>query len=119
GQLSAEKLPSAVERNLLTRWLHATTDAEPALAQFDVTRHERRIEEFRHEDRRHLERSRKHIISVLEKRLPEPGFAPREVALLRRELQKKTRHLATRRLLQSIPELLPRLKSCFLMSPLS
>src|SRR5690606_3808202 len=52
-QLSPEELLPAVERNLLTRWLHATTDAEPALAQFDVTRHERLIERFRQEDRRH------------------------------------------------------------------
>jgi very-short-patch-repair endonuclease len=41
------------------------------------------------------------------------------VGILRRELAKKRRHMPTRRLIESMPTLLPRLKPCFLMSPLS
>src|SRR5690606_34266513 len=36
-----------------------------------------------------------------------------------REIGKKARHMAVRRLLQSLPTMLPRLKPCLLMSPLS
>ena len=39
--------------------------------------------------------------------------------LLRRELQKKTRHVPVRQLMQRLPSLLPKLKPCLLMSPLS
>lgn len=41
------------------------------------------------------------------------------MGILRRELQKKSRHLPTRKLIESIPNLMARLKPCFLMSPLS
>src|SRR5690606_10226146 len=62
------------------------------------------------------------VIARTEERLPPPGAqaaSASELQLLRREIGKKTRHIAVRRLLQSLPELLPRLKPCLLMSPLS
>ncbi len=119
GALDSANVTAALERNLLSRWLAATVDREPALREFEASGHDRLIEEFAGLDRRHLELSREYVLARLEERLPAPNFAPKEVALLRRELQKKMRHIATRRLLQSLPTLLPRLKSCFLMSPLS
>ncbi len=45
--------------------------------------------------------------------------ADSELGLLRRELQKKTRHTPVRQLIRGLPTLLPRLKPCLLMSPLS
>ena len=42
-----------------------------------------------------------------------------ELGLLRRELQKKARHVPVRQLMQRLPTLLPKLKPCLLMSPLS
>ena len=45
--------------------------------------------------------------------------AQSELGILRRELEKKRRHMPTRRLIEAMPNLLPRLKACFLMSPLS
>jgi very-short-patch-repair endonuclease len=42
-----------------------------------------------------------------------------ELGLLRREIGKKMRHIPVRQLLSRIPKLLPRLKPCVLMSPLS
>ena len=42
-----------------------------------------------------------------------------EIGLLRREIAKKMRHIPVRQLLNRIPNLLPRLKPCVLMSPLS
>jgi superfamily I DNA and/or RNA helicase len=42
-----------------------------------------------------------------------------EIGLLRKEIGKRMRHIPVRRLLAGIPKLLPRLKPCVLMSPLS
>jgi hypothetical protein len=42
-----------------------------------------------------------------------------EPGILLREIRKKTRHLPIRQLFERIPNLLPRLKPCLLMSPLS
>jgi superfamily I DNA and/or RNA helicase len=41
------------------------------------------------------------------------------VGILQRQLALKRGHLPVRRLVQKLPNLLPRLKPCFLMSPLS
>lgn len=42
-----------------------------------------------------------------------------EIGLLKRELNKKTRLMPTRRLIESLPVLLPLLKPCMMMSPLT
>jgi superfamily I DNA and/or RNA helicase len=47
-----------------------------------------------------------------------PG-ADSELGKLRRELTKQKRHMPIRQLVQSLPTLLPKLKPCLLMSPLS
>ena len=54
--------------------------------------------------------------------VPDPArgaVAGSELAVLLREVQKKRRHLPVRQLFQQIPGLVPRLKPCVLMSPLS
>lgn len=121
GKLEARQLPMALERNLLSRWLNAITDQEPVLRTFDRPSQERLTSEFATLDRRHLELSRDYVIACAEARLPAPNDpqAKSELQLLRREIAKKTRQMAVRRLLQSLPTLLPRLKPCLLMSPLS
>lgn len=119
GQLFAREVPDAQERTLLSRWLAAVTDEEEALRSFDARGQERQIDAFTALDREQQARSREYVTARLEQRLHAAPRAPKEEALLRRELQKKMRHLATRRLLQSLPTLLPHLKPCFLMSPLS
>lgn len=122
GKLRPEEIPPALERNLLLRWLNAVTDAEPTLRTFDRPSQERLASDFAELDRHHIELSRAYVIARTEERLPPPGAqaaSASELQLLRREIGKKTRHIAVRRLLQSLPELLPRLKPCLLMSPLS
>ena len=42
-----------------------------------------------------------------------------ELGIVKREVGKKRRHMAVRQLFQNIPNLLPRLKPCLLMSPMS
>jgi len=42
-----------------------------------------------------------------------------EVGILKYEIAKKRRHMPVRKLFGTIPNLLPRLKPCLLMSPLS
>lgn len=122
GRLAAQDVPAAFERNFLTRWLAEITDQEPALRSFDDRTQDRLVGDFAALDRHHLDLSRAWVIAKAEERLPPPGapaVAGGEMQILRREIAKKTRHMAVRRLLLSLPELLPRLKPCLLMSPLS
>jgi len=47
------------------------------------------------------------------------GISKLEIGLLRKEIGKRARHIPVRQLINRIPNLLPRLKPCVLMSPLS
>jgi very-short-patch-repair endonuclease len=92
------------------------------LRDFDGRHHHRTVERFRKADADHIDSARKHIIATLEAKLPRAGdaaAASSEPGILKRELAKKTKHKALRKLLSEIPNLLSRLKPCLLMSPLS
>lgn len=122
GGVPSEQLVCASERALLERWSAGLRDQEPALRGFDGSHHHRKVAQFRDLDHRWISLCRSFVLRHLESRLPvaAAGVAEgSEMGILLRETKKKTRHLAIRKLLQSIPTLLPRLKPCLLMSPIS
>jgi len=122
GAVRASELGQVFEKAVLRTWHAAAVDADPELRDFDPGRHTKRIAHFVELDRQHLVASRQHVASTLEAKLPSLGaaeIASSEPALIMREAQKKARHLPIRKLLQQIPSVLPRLKPCLLMSPMS
>lgn len=122
GEVVAKELEPALERNVLARWLTAVTAAEPLLDRFEGESHDRVRQRFIEADQAHMGLARQRAIQVLEARLPAPGAVASEsseLGVLLRELKKRARHLPVRKLLQTIPNLVRRLKPCFLMSPLS
>jgi hypothetical protein len=122
GVLSADELSRAFEKTVLSNWVSSLRESEPALRSFDGEAHHRAVERFRRLDREHLQLSRAFVVHQLEQQLPrssEEHPDSSETGILLRETCKKTRHVAVRRLLQEIPNLLRRLKPCLLMSPLS
>jgi very-short-patch-repair endonuclease len=122
GRLCAGELRHVFERSY-AEWFHAAvSEREPVLRDFFSPIHERRIEQFKAVDEEYVELTRQMVQARLEWRLPRASGAPMansEMGILRRELSKKRRHISIRRLLQQIPNLLPRLKPCLLMSPIS
>jgi very-short-patch-repair endonuclease len=122
GELTASLITTATERAILDAWTIAVRDAEAVLREFDGRRHDRHVEQFRVMDDHHIALGKAHVAAAIEARLPQPGdpaSRSSEPGILRREMEKKARHLALRKLLQQIPNLLVRLKPCLLMSPLS
>jgi very-short-patch-repair endonuclease len=104
-------------------WLKKAVDNEPVLCTFSSADHERKIGEFRQADERFQKLSQQYIVAKLSGQIPsgagiEPG-ADSELGRLRRELQKQRKHMPVRQLMQTLPTLLPKLKPCMLMSPLS
>ena len=97
-------------------------DGSEVLRTFAGPEHHRQVLRFRQLDKAHLDLGSDRVIWSLDQRLPrlrsevadgsEPGILLREAA-------KKTRHKSIRRLFSEIPNLLPRLKPCLLMSPMS
>lgn len=122
ARLEAKHLAAVFEKAVLRQWHAAAVDADPVLRDFDARKHSQGVALFRQLDEAQLDASRRHVIAELEQRLPSPNaadVATSEPSLIMREAQKRARHLPIRRLLREIPALLPRLKPCFLMSPLS
>lgn len=104
-------------------WVRKAIDREPVLCSFSSADHERKIIEFRQADERFQKLTEKYIVARLSGQIPAttaivPG-ADSEMGKLRRELQKQRKHMPIRQLVQSLPSLLPKLKPCLLMSPLS
>jgi len=122
GEFSSRELPSIFERSYTTWWYTSVTDTEPELSQFFSPEHERKIQRFCEVDEEYTELTSGLIAARLSERIPassESVLANSEMGFLMREIAKKRRHVSVRRLLQTIPNLLPRLKPCLLMSPMS
>ncbi len=119
--LPAEKLPSAFTRGFYQWWCDAIISTEPALCEFFSAAFEDKIRRFKEIDDQYTLQTRKEIQARIAARLPR-GQAQNptsEMGLLRRQLQMQRAQLPVRSLIQKIPNLLPRLKPCLLMSPIS
>ena len=81
------------------------------------------IQQFCDLDRKYMDLTCKMIFARLAADLPRRrgGHCPdgTELGILKHECEKKSRHKPVRMLLEQIPNLYPKLKPCFLMSPLS
>ena len=110
------------EHMLLTAWSQTVVGSDPVLSTFQPRTQDRRVARFQKLDRAHLNWGRRQIQERLAERAPDlEGRLPEssEAGVLRRQLRLKRRHMPLRKLFEAIPHLLPRLKPCLLMSPLS
>ena len=101
--------------------LDAIRNLEPDLYNFSGRNHQRLIERFRELDRDQLEITKKLIHARLLDLRPNAAWvaaASAEESILRREMNKR-RLKPLRKLFREIPDLLPRLKPCLMMSPLT
>lgn len=125
GKIQADQFRAIFERSFAQWWVNTLTDQEPALRQFTSPEHERKIKQFRQIDDLYTDLTRSLIKARLYERAPATNSASfsnisnSEVGILMREFGKKRRQMPIRQLLQTIPNLLPRLKPCLLMSPMS
>lgn len=103
-------------------WLKGIMDRDEALRTFSGAVHEQKIRDFREADARFQQLTKKMVHARLAQGVPRAGTDARsgpEMALLSREIQKQRQHLSIRKLVKSLPSVLPALKPCLLMSPLS
>lgn len=93
-------------------------EQELAIKEFDRVEHEKSIERFRSIDKRLFGFAQEELVEELYSRLPNPS-ARGEVETLRREFNKKRRHLPIRRLLNTAGRAIQQIKPVFMMSPMS
>lgn len=122
GEINRTALRDAFERSFGEKWFNTIASSVDAIRNFNAGSHTKTIERFRQIDQQLIGRTRYAVTAALSKSMPSVSShasSQSELGILKREIEKKTRHLPTRRLVEAIPNLLPRLKPCFLMSPLS
>jgi very-short-patch-repair endonuclease len=119
--LATEKLQETFTRGYYQWWCDAIIGSEPALCGFFSTAFEDKIHQFKKIDDKYTQLTKKEIQMRIAARLPkgQANNPNSEMGLLRRQLQMQRAHLPVRALIQKIPNLLPRLKPCLLMSPIS
>ncbi|KAA0888137.1 DUF3320 domain-containing protein [Oryzomonas rubra] len=119
--LATEKLQDAFERGYYQWWCDTIISGAPILSGFFSSDFEDKIQQFRLTDDRYTRLTRQEIQARVSARLPrgQVDNPNSEMGLLRRQIQRQRGHLPLRALLQKLPNLLPRLKPCLLMSPIS
>jgi AAA domain/Protein of unknown function (DUF4011) len=119
----AMDISNLFERSFRREFFFAVVEREAALREFFGREQNERIDRFREVDEKIAELTREIIRIRLAAGIPRDqghdDIPKTEIGLLRREISKKMRHIPVRQLLSRIPNLLPRLKPCVLMSPLS
>lgn len=107
-----------------SKLLDETMESEPAFGSFRGVAREAQIARFRELDARCAELARRSLVAKLTAAIPRTdGHARRgdtsELGLLMHECGKKMRQKPVRQILAETPTLMPSIKPCFLMSPLS
>ncbi|CAN5764844.1 hypothetical protein BH23PLA1_BH23PLA1_06840 [soil metagenome] len=90
----------------------------PGLAEFDGQSHERWIEEFRNLDQARIAWARAEVATAHHDGLPRFAVGG-DMAILRREIEKKRRHKPIRQLLKEAGSAILAIKPVFMMSPIS
>lgn len=121
GAVSLGRVVECFDADYARWWLNATVDGDDVLRGFVSAEQENRIAAFRALDDRFTELTRQYIRASLCAGLPEQEDVSRssEWGVLRHEMNKKKMHKPLRRLASEIPNVLPKLTPCLLMSPLS
>jgi len=116
-------VPLLFERSFDVHCSSQLIESEFVLRDFFGREHAERIERFRELDDHMATLTRALIRARLSANIPRErvhdDVPKEELGLLRKEIGKKARHIPVRQLLSRIPTLLPKLKPCVLMSPLS
>lgn len=118
--IPAPQWAAAWRRLALTSWLDSVMGREPVLARFSGSAHDRRVADFVGRDREVLRLGAARVREAWAARRGAVSAAfGGEPRVLQFEAQKKKRHKPLRKLFAETPNLLPTLKPCLMMSPLS
>ncbi|MEG1567578.1 MAG: DUF4011 domain-containing protein, partial [Anaerovoracaceae bacterium] len=110
------------QKRFFRLWLDAILPSYPAILNFRRISQENTITEFASLDKIQFEIAKARIKGKLINNLPSFDHFTSgvdEISILKRELSKRRKIMPIRKLFQQIPNLLPTLKPCLMMSPLS
>lgn len=120
-RLTSDDLVAGFEKRFFTAWLNEAYEATD-LSGFNASEQQELLEAFRRLDAGQMEydvAAIQHAVTDEHPRMDLEHAESSEQVTLRREVNKRRRHLPLRELFDATAELVTRLKPCFMMSPLS
>ena len=119
----SDEISKIFKKRFLTLSLELT-EFDKKYSKYNNLEHETDVDNFRKYDEKTLDISAARIRCKLISKMPSfslfgNSMHGQELQLLQRELKKKSRLMPTRTLIKSLPTILPSLKPCMMMSPLT
>ena len=111
-------LVRALERRCYLVWLESAWRERPVLAEFDGATHQGSVARFRQMDQGQFARNQVRVAHRHWESVPR-GAGGGQMGVLRREFEKKRRHLPLRKLMGQAGNVVQQIKPVFMMSPLS
>ena len=120
-RIEPDEILEAFNTNYAQWWINTIVENDDILKTFVSATHERYIEDFRSLDQKFTDLTCAYVRSGLCSNLPDHDEAKKntEWGILRREMQKKRRHMPLREMMKQIPNVITKLAPCLMMSPLS
>ncbi len=122
GGMAHDDILNAYKKSILYTLCVIAIDDDPALNAFSGSVFNEKIEQFKRMDKELTELSQKEIYCRLARRVPDfvaAAAQSSELGILQRTIKSRGRGTSIRKLFEAIPNLLPRLCPCMLMSPIS
>ncbi|MEU8797757.1 DUF3320 domain-containing protein [Spirillospora sp. NPDC048819] len=115
--LDGAGFPRAVERAVLEAWAEQVMAGDSRLNPVRAVERDKLVEQFRGLDRALVANAHAQVIEACNARRPRPNVG--QAAVVQREAEKKSRHMPVRTLLDKTSDIVPLVKPCFMMSPLT
>lgn len=120
-RITSDIITRVFDCSYYTEWVDREISKDAVMRSFSSPEFERRREQFKETDDRFMALTQAEIVAKLATKVPNIGGGNdnSEPGVLRRQLLLQRGHLPVRALFKKIPNLLPKIKPCLLMSPLS
>ena len=112
-----EQVPLVIERALLQEWAEHQLRTDPDLATVRAADRDALVSEYQQLDRALIAAATGSIIRACNARRPRSDMG--ESAVIRREAEKKKKHMPVRTLIERSRHVTQAIKPCFMMSPLA
>lgn len=120
--VAVKQLPFEFEKIIRLNHFIESMDEDQVLQGFDAHIYESLIQQYRSLHQEYIAISSNQLLLKLSNKVPnanQEAIQSSEIGILQRAIRSKGRGLSIRKLFDQIPSLIPRLKPCMLMSPIS
>ena len=122
GRIQSPQVNNAFKKGLYRSCANYIIQKEPALSLFNGRLFEEKIRRFREMTRYFEKLTKEELVAKLAGKIPDftkEAAQSSEIGLLQRTIRNNGRGMPIRKLFDAIPNLLPRIAPCMLMSPIS